>query len=228
MVLLTNTRALGYHEVQTGCGDSDSDPKVKGLPWTAGALREPAQASSTKAGGKNLGSLGHCSRLNSCLHLLFLTRLLHRSPGTQTVPIGSLSVSSTTGAPRQPPTPGRAKKGGEAMLLPSGSCLHPSCSCSPAGIQSQGQKDGRDVEGVAFTWEARCPAGISDSRVTDGSTAVSAAPAQRSHLRCLPLLCRAPGLKGSLSSSGFWLIHNNNCDYWLHVCLIKTENRTVN
>ena len=32
------------------------------------------------------------------------------------------------------------------MLLPSGSCLHPSCSCSPAGIQSQGQKDGREVE----------------------------------------------------------------------------------
>lgn len=201
---------------------------MKGLPWTAGALRELAQACSAKAGGKKLGSRGHRSSPNSCLLLLFLTRLLHGSPGIQPVPIRSLSVSFTKGALCQPPTPGRAKKGREAMPLPSGSCLHPSCSCPPAGIQSQGQKDRREVEGVAFNWEARCPAGTSDSRVTDGSTAGSAAPAQRSHLRCLPFLCRAPGLKGSLSSREFWIIHNNNCEYRLHVCLIKTENRRVN
>ena len=189
----------------------------------AGARREPAQADSAKAGGKSLGSRCHPSRPNSCLHLLFLTRLLHRSSGPR------LSLLCHSGCPPQwgLPTslPPREEQRKEEKPC---SFLHPSCSWSPAGIQRQGQKDGREVEGVALTWEARCPAGTSDSKVTDGSTAVSAAPAQRSHLRCLPLLCRAPGLKGSLSSSEFWVIHNNNCDYWLRVCLIKTENRRVN
>lgn len=82
------------------------------------------------------------------------------------------------------------------MLLPCGSCLHPSCSCSPAGIQSQGQKDGREVEGVALTWEARCSAGTSDSKVTDGSTAVSAPPAQRSHLEMSSPPLQSPWAEG--------------------------------
>lgn len=113
---------------------------MKGLPWTAGALREPAQACSAKAGGKKLGSQGHRSSPNSCLLLPFLTRLLHRSPGTQPVPIRSLSVSSTKGALRQPPTPGRAKKGREAMPLPSGSCCTPPAHARLLGSRARARK----------------------------------------------------------------------------------------
>ena len=114
----------------------------------AGARREPAQAGSAKAGGKSLGSRCHPSRPNSCLHLLFLTRLLHRSSGPR------LSLLCHSGCPPQWGLPTSLPPREEQRKEEKPCSFHAGAACTPPAhdrlLGSRGRA--RKTEGKWKVW----------------------------------------------------------------------------
>lgn len=231
--LVITLRSIWAHSCvryRLGCCDSDSDaPKRMGHT----GRREPRPTAPRLAvkHREDLGSQRHHSCLSSRLYPHLFTGLLHEEPRDPDclyrVPLYILSVPwSTRVAPHRHPTPGRAKKRGEATLLRLGICPHPSCSGSICWNTEPMARPRWKGDGKCSFYLG---GHVSSSKLWNYSHRGVKQPClllyPEKPIREAPSLLfqRAPGMESSRSKSELKVINNNNTDYQLHVSLIKTE-----
>lgn len=201
---------------------------MKGLPWTAGAHRERPRPAAPRLAGRTW-DLGVIPPAQTHVCICFSSPdCCIGAPGPRLSPLGHSGCPPQRGLPTSLPPPEEQRKEEKPCSFHVGAACTPPAHARLLGSRARARK----MEGKWKVWLLPGKPGVQlEPRILRsqmGQQLCLLLQLREATWRCLPLLCKAPGLKGPLSSSEFWVIHNNNCDYWLHECLIKTKNRRAN